>query len=118
MDLATFLESIIVDGISAAKIDYKETSDAHKLSGAIAGFEACRGKTPKELATLLGIARNEMQAAFVEEKKDYWFFRCKEAEIEWVCNCVSAALINEGFDPIVTPTARGELKANQILTTL
>ena len=37
----------------------------------------------------------------------YWYARCFALEVEWVCNVVSAMLMNEGRPTIVTPTARG-----------
>ena len=47
--------------------------------------------------------------------EDYWRVRCREAEIEWVCNVVSAMLVNEKKSPIIPPTARGTITAGKIL---
>lgn len=41
-----------------------------------------------------------------EESDTYWFKRCYELEIGWVCNVVSALLVHQGRDPIVPVTAR------------
>lgn len=111
---ATFLDQIIRDGIAAAHHDYKDVS-SHQLQGSLAGFEACRGKTPAELAALLADARRETAEAYWGQAADYWRTRCFEAEVEWVCNCVSAVLRNEGFPVIVPPTARGVQKAAQVV---
>jgi len=109
-----FLNCIIDDGIAAVKIDYKDKPQ--ELEGAIAGFEACRGKNPVELAQLLASARKATHEAYRDrEVTDYWRIVCYEAEIEWTCNCVSAALANESLPVIVTPTARGMFKAAEIL---
>jgi len=113
VDYATFLERIINEGIEAAKESYKK--DALKRDGAIEGFEACRGLEPKQLLELLGDARAMTQEAFNDQSDDYWRIRCREAEIEWVCNVVSAMLHNQGIKPIVPPTARGMMKAASIL---
>ena len=45
----------------------------------------------------------------------YWRQRCKEAEVEWVCNVVSAMLSANGMAPIpgIYITARGVLAASR-----
>lgn len=109
-----FLNRIIDDGIDAVQIDYKDSPD--KLRGAIAGFEACRDKNPGELAQLLTDARKAQHEAYRDlDVNDYWRVVCYAAEIEWTCNCVSAALANEDQPVIVMPTARGMMKAAEIL---
>ena len=108
-----FVDRIIVDGIAAAKKDY--VKDPLKLEGAVAGFNVCRHKNMKQLADLLADAGAQTEAAFREQRKDYWKIRCYGAEIEWVCNCVSAAMQNQGMKPIITPTYRGVRKAAEIL---
>lgn len=111
-----FVTKIIDDGIAAARADYAH--DAAKMKGAVAGFEACRNKDPLQLRNLLSDARRKAGALyFVEEEKldAYWEARCFELEVEWVCNVVSAALVNRGDPPILQPTARGVMKAAEIL---
>lgn len=121
MDFAAFLERVIEDGIAAARADYTKPEQKSKLEGSIEGFEACRGKTPAELASLLDqVARNRQQAFMrLHEQEistqEYWKTRCREAEIEWVLNVVSAALHNSGQPPITAFTARGVLAAAKIL---
>lgn len=107
-----FLEEVISQGIAGAKADYKPSD---KLKGSIAGFEACRGKNIPELTELLSAARIATWDARQREASDYWWFRCYECEVEWVCNCVSACLLNQGLPTIVPPTARGVMQAARIV---
>lgn len=113
MDYSAFLARVIEDGIEAVERDYED--DPVKRKGAVEGFRACEGKTPTELAELLSAARNATQEAFTHEAANYWEIRCFEAEVEWVCNVVSAALTNQGTVPIIPVTARGMMKAADIL---
>lgn len=108
-----FIEEIIRGGIEGAKTSY--ANDQMRLEGALAGFEACRGKTPEQLATLLEEVGKNTTRAMLEQLPDYWRHRCFHAEIEWVCNCWSAVLVNEGTAPIITPTDRGVMRANEVL---
>jgi hypothetical protein len=114
MDYATFLNRIIEDGIAAAKKDYE--NDQQKRDGATKGFDECRGKTPEELVALWTEASKKVQDD-LGEANDYWFWRCREAEIEWTCNVVSAMLVNQGKPALFSwqPTARGGMKAAEIL---
>lgn len=119
LTLGGLLERTIDDGIDAARRDYTEPRDAERLEGSVAGFEACRGRTPEQLAVLLTEARRETQAAYRADPDPaatrYWYWRCRELEVEWVCNVVSAVLANEGLPTIVPPTARGVMKAAEIV---
>ena len=121
MEFNAFLARVIDDGIEAARRDYKRPEQKSKLEGSIEGFEACRDKSPAELADLLQKAHVRAQTAYfrVNEKEisdeEYWKVRCFEAEVEWTCNCVSAILMNEGKPVIVNPTARGVLKAAEVV---
>lgn len=110
-----YLTRVIDEGIEAARESYKDPKDALKLRGSIEGFEACRGKNPEQLAQLLSEARRTTLNARTDKEDDYWRTRCAELEIEWVCNCVSAVLYNEGLPVIITPTARGMMKAASIV---
>ena len=113
MENDAFLSRIIDDGIAAAKVSY-----VHKplhLEGAIDGFTSCRGKTASELRALLDAANKEALAARTRYGEQYWFYRCRALEIEWVCNCLSAALHNQGLPVILPPTARGYMKAASVL---
>jgi len=114
MHYLTALDAIVNRGIEASKRDYRDKPD--KLAGAIAGFSACRDKTPLQLLALLEEAnkatheaRNRVNTNKLPSQ-EYWKIRCYEAEIEWVCNCVSVLLTNQGekspFPHHVGPTAR------------
>jgi hypothetical protein len=115
MDYYELLNRIIDDGIAAAKEDYIE---GPKLEGSIEGFEACRDKLPEKLKMLLEQATAKTHQAMMDDSianEDYWRIRCHEAEIEWVCNCISAALMNEGKPVIVQPTAGAVMKVAEIV---
>lgn len=73
------------------------------------------GDNCEELGVLLGEAGTNTTRAMLEQLPDYWRHRCFHAEIEWVCNCVSAMLMNEGLPTIITPTCRGVMRANDVL---
>lgn len=118
MNYAEFLDEVIRRGIQGATEDY--SGDASRIvakrTGAVAGFESCRGKSPKELLLMLQEARKAAHPGIAEEDLDrYWYLRCYEAEVEWVCNVVSAMLLNEGMSTVVTPTARGVFLADKVL---
>lgn len=112
MEYRDFLTKIVDDGIEAARRDYADKPD--KLRGSLAGFEACRGKDPVELAKLLTEARGQTREAMLRKTENYWEVRCFELEVEWTCNCVSAMMVNSGMQPIVPPTARGTIKAAEV----
>ena len=113
MDYNEFLKRVIDEGIEAAKKDYVKPEQKDKLEGSILGFEKCRGKNPEELVEMLKEAGKATNAA--SGNSNYWYVRCQEAEIEWVCNCVSAIIVNGGQKPIIPVTARGALKAAEIV---
>lgn len=107
-----FLTRVIDEGIEAANQDY----NGRKLDGAVDGFEACRGKLPNQFNALLGEARARMRP-HVAGAEDFWYWRCYEAEVEWVMNVVSAMLVNEGKEPLMSylPTASAFMKAASIV---
>ena len=113
MTLTEFINRVIDDGVEAAKQSYAEGT--LKRDGAVAGFEACRGKGALELAQALDNAAKAKDNAYRDEKSRYWYFVTFHAEIEWVCNVLSAVLQNQGLAPIVTPTARGFQMAASIV---
>jgi hypothetical protein len=61
-----FLTRVIGEGIAAAERDYTRPDQEQKLRGSIAGFEACYGKTPAQLAELLSAARTACADAHVK----------------------------------------------------
>lgn len=112
------LDRIITDGIAEVRETYADPKEHHKRDGAIAGFEACRGKSPADLVALWSEA--EKTAAQIRhdhhegsgEATDYWRQRYKALQIEWVCNVVSVGLMNSGQSPLLghLPTMRGAMK--------
>src|SRR5260370_9713274 len=115
MLLVEALNHIIDDGIEAARLDYAKPRDTLKREGAIAGFEECRGKEPAAIAALLDEANERTWQAYREQDLRYWFWRCRAAEIEWVANVLSNILDAQGLPPIGMMTARGRLKAAEII---
>jgi len=120
MNYQEFLEKLINDGIDAVKEDYKPGDN--RLKGSIKGFEECRGQPPDVLYTLLIESRKTADEKFIEtqegDKKgvdEYWYFQSRAGEIEWVCNSVSAMLVNQGLPPLIPPTCRGAMNAARIL---
>jgi hypothetical protein len=111
MEYEAFLTKVIDDGIEAAKKSYASRPD--KSRGAVAGFEACRGKSPEELKSELESAGKATEMARICRASNYWEVRCYEAEVEWILNCVSAAMNNPKFS--VKPTVRGLMKAAEVL---
>lgn len=114
-----FLTRIIDDGIEAAKADYTRSEHMHQLRGSIEGFEGCRGKSPTELVTLLIDSRRRASDAYAYEvpEGEYWEFNCFALEVEWVVNCVSAILVNQGRQALTSfmPTARAVMKAADVV---
>jgi hypothetical protein len=113
MEYEAFLTKVIDDGIAAATKSYASRPD--KLKGAVAGFEACRGKSPEQLKSELETAGKATEMARICRANNYWEVRCFEAEVEWVCNVVSAAMASQNAPTIVSPTARGVMKAADVL---
>lgn len=113
MKYEEFLGKIIERGLEAVGRDYAGQPD--RLRGATDGFEACRDKTPEQLLNLLQGARARTHHAFREEKQNYWEVRCFEAEVEWVCNCVSVLMMNSGLPVLVQPTARAAMTVVDIV---
>jgi hypothetical protein len=110
-----FLLLTIEDGIEAARLDYARPEQQQKRDGSILGFEECRDRDPLKLAALLQDAQAMTRRKRGEHATDYWYWRCREAEIEWVCNVVSAICLSQGLPPIITPTVRGMKKALEVL---
>jgi hypothetical protein len=121
MKFDDYLTRIINDGIASAKSDPNLRAHPQRLRGAIAGFEACRGKNLIELHKLLTEAHAATFDKYTHTQdedaniEDYWEVVNRELQIEWVCNCVSAAVAAMGLQPITTPTARGYIKASEVL---
>lgn len=136
MNYYEFLNEVIERGIAGAKESYANDENKDRLNGSIAGFEECRGRTPLELYVLYTETVSKMADAMsdqiefdelkeelsldeigIKQEKDYWYHRCMNLEIEWVCNCVSAMMINENCPPLFPhlPTARATLLVAEIV---
>ena len=115
MEYNKFLKKIIDGGIEGVKKDYKRKDQKLIREGSVAGFETCRDKNPIELKTLLNEAQEKSNKAMINQSKDYWYHRGFTLEIEWVCNVVSAMLYNNKQPTIIIPTARGMMRAAEII---
>lgn len=115
MNYTEFLTKVVDNGIEAARQSYNRPDQKDKLAGSVAGFQACRDKGPIELKGLLEASAVARADARKNDHDRYWWYRCYEAEVEWVCNVVSCMLINQKMPPIVPPTARGMVAASKIL---
>jgi len=99
MEYLDFLNQVINNGIISAKQDYSSIRQKNKLDGALTGFEACRNKKPEEL---LEIYKEISAYVTGENRENYLWFRCYQAEVEWVCNVVSAFCIGK-LQPVLLP---------------
>ena len=115
MLLIDALNQIIDDGIEAARADYTKPRDKLKLDGSVRGFEDCRGKNPKEILDLIRRAEATCTVKHREQANDYWYWRCRALEVAWVANVLSHILVANGHLPIAMMTARGGLKAADII---
>lgn len=86
-EYSDFLSTIIDDGIDAAVQDYEPGS---KRDGAVAGFNACRGKLPDELVRLWSSTNAAAQEKLGsdDELDQYLFLVHYASEVEWVLNCL------------------------------
>lgn len=120
-----FIETVIERGITAAKQSYVRVDstqvvvDKCKLVGSIAGFEACKNKLPQELLVLWVRATDKMNEVAAQKvaRDVYLYWRCYQAEIEYVCDVVSAMLVNSGKRALLKgfPTIQGVNMARKIL---
>lgn len=117
MDYYEFLNRVIDEGIAAATADYTKESEKQQLEGSIAGFNACRNLLPDQLVELWQKANADRNNAYVLQGENYWWYSCFHSEVEWVINVVSAMLVNEGQDALLSwlPTANGMMKAASIV---
>ena len=115
MRVDVFLDRIVDDGIRAARREYAARPD--ELRGAVGGFAACRRSTPAEIAELLASARRIAREASAQgQVASFWEARFRA--IFWVADCLSAAIEGAPAPPIVPPTARGYVKAAEVLSGL
>jgi hypothetical protein len=116
MNYEAFLERLVNDGVAEVSQVYKSEDKKRQREGALAGFEACRGKKIMEFPALLAEAKYKSGSAYNEKDEgNYWYWRYYELQVEWVCNCLSAVLQNEKLPTIVPPTVRACMKAAEIV---
>jgi hypothetical protein len=130
MDYPEFLDRILRAGLASLLTHESLASHPEKLAGSRAGFEACRGKSPEELAELLQKAGEERltmkrNAVGFERPAEYWYKRYFELQVEHVCNTVAARIFVSDeaswrtyyarLFPTSLPTTRGVNNAARIL---
>ena len=118
MNYEQFIQEVVKKGIKAVKRDYKLPEKKALREGSIAGFKACLGKKPLQLLDLLKDAREKTEKTVFENIKNLdkqVEARGFELEVEWVCNCVSCLLYNEGKPTIVPPTASAFIFTSKIV---
>lgn len=113
LTLDSVIEQVIDRGIEGAKISYK--SDPKRLAGAINGLEACRGKSPLKLIPLWQFSNKKASHARDIDSPNYWFWRCRTLEIDWVLNNVSSFLYINGIAFPWNTTSRGFMNVTSIL---
>ena len=120
MNYQEFIKEVVKIGIEAVKRDYKLPERKAIRKGSIAGFKACLGKEPILILDLLEDAREKTHKLRKvnpnkKELDEYLEARGFESEVEWVCNCISCLLYNEGKPTIIPPTARAMLLTSKIV---
>lgn len=114
VDLQAFIELVIDDGIRSAPLSIYDDGGDGRV-GSIAGFVACRGKTPFQLHTMLRAAELSVQSIPWKDERRR-FHNQYLLKVRWVCNCVSVVLIREGRTPIVDQPAYGwSLKVDRLI---
>lgn len=119
MEYLEFIEKVIERGIAGAIRDYTKPEQKDQLEGSIAGFNACRGKQPGELQEVYNeAAEYSSPLNFIKEDANTLkWFQCYRMEVEWVLNCVSAVMANQGLPPLLSwlPTARAVMNVAEIV---
>lgn len=110
-----FLEAVVRDGLAEVETAYAGEGREQKLAGAVAGFEMMRGKPRGELKALADEARERAVEASAEQGDDYWFWRMRSAQAEWVLNVINAADYAHGRPTDFPATSRGLEKAVGVL---
>lgn len=114
-----FLNQVIANGLKSLAKDERLAKYPKRVEGSKEGFEACRGKDTEQLAAILTeanrLALNARQDFSGPTIEEYWKVRYYGIQIEWVCNTVSALMMNQGLPPIIRPTARGLINAAKVV---
>lgn len=139
MTYTDFLNRLIDDGIAEVRTTYGDPEVHHKRDGAIAGFEACRGKKQLEIVEIWHAAEAEcfvrrrahLSAGRGSPREDggvetqgtlaraYWQKRYEHLQLEWVLNVLSVGQISQGLPAFAAhlPTVRATVKYAQIMGT-
>jgi len=115
MPYVAFLDAVIDDGLDEVRRTYLRPDQALKREGAIDGLNACRGLTAEALLVLRDAAAADVDRHRRERDPRYWYWRLREAQIEWVLNVVNAASYANGLPMNFPPTAQGMRKAIDVL---
>ena len=119
MTYRTFVVSIVGEGVDALERAIVDGDKGPREAGALTGYDACvQCESAPELGILLAFARNKHTAVIGEPLPDAdqcVFSAGFVGAVEWVCNCVSALLLNEGLQALTRPTSRGILKCAELL---
>jgi hypothetical protein len=111
MDYNDFLNAVIDDGQSEVRIRFLQPNQSLRLSGALEGFEACRGLKRSEITQTLDDARLRTRIAMDARASDYWFWRERELQIGWVLSVIGSVNFGETSPADVSTTLRPYLKA-------
>jgi hypothetical protein len=116
MPYPDFLNAIIDDGENEVRERFAAKPHQYlRKDGALEGFRICRGKAPEELAAALDEARARRETAQRTRAPDYWFWRERENQIEWVMGVMSAAFYSNGHPAFTDIYASHVRKAAMIL---
>lgn len=121
MTIDQLRNKIISEGIKGAKND-PQLKENQKI-GSIEGFEMCKDidiHSPAEFEKLLNNQRNEGMKEFdmahqeIISTEDYWKFRYRTIQIEYVYEILKYAWIQMGFEFHFT-SARVGLRYNELM---
>jgi hypothetical protein len=114
-----FLARIVVEGVEGLERVAAVDDASPSTAGAVAAYDACvECDSPPELGILLAFARNkhiDLIMAPVPNAYECLFAQGFADTVAWVCNCVSALLLNEGYPALIPPTSRGIMKCSELL---
>jgi hypothetical protein len=113
MKLSDVIGRVIEDAMVSARRTY--ANDEPKRTGALAGLSECRGKTTDELGVLLHGARLAATTTARQGNVRHWEVAAFAAEVQWVCECASAVMKDQGMVPLVQPTPAATLKVMEIV---
>lgn len=113
MKLSELQDKAIESAMRSAHAMYKDEPD--KFAGCVAGLTECRGKSPEQLGVVLVGANTALSLAYAKQDRRYWEVAMFHAEVEGICDVMSAALKGMGKDPIIEPSKAGYDKAVALL---